>query len=108
MGAMDNVYVQIALVVLVFYLATQYYKQPRFSEHLETSGPVGVNTVPVVLSSSAKPPAQTSTAAISSSPSANVATSGPQPLSSMAEPILAQAPPDDTAPLTVAPVDYEK
>ena len=123
MGLMENVYVQILIVVLVFYIITQVVQKPNVSEHLDE--PVNSDTnysgkyagsdgayepVPVVL-----PTSQNTYTANNPSPStAQSSTSSsdvPQGLSALGEPILAQAPQqssEESNAMTVSPIDYDQ
>jgi hypothetical protein len=127
MGLMENVYVQIIIVILVFYIVTQVIQKPSVSEHLDEPVDVGngkyaggdgvmYEPVPVVLptadgqiTASANPSVQSATGG--SQVTTGGAQSAPQGLSALGEPILAQAPQqsaEDAAALTVSPVDYDQ
>lgn len=120
MGLMENVYVQILAVILVFYIITQVVQKPNVSEHLDQDPPVLAEDkyagndgpiyepVPVVLPT-------TNDRLASTNPAAQISTSGgatvPQGLSALGEPILAQAPQqsaEESTGLTVSPIDYDQ
>lgn len=105
MGLLENVYVQIALVVFAFYVITQLIQKPAVSEHIDDAG---LETAGLLSNSQGADATQTASGSLSTTTSVG----GVQPLSALAEPILAQAPAgepetDDTA-LGVAAVDYDK
>jgi hypothetical protein len=99
----DNIYVQIAFAILIFYVVTQLIQQPKASEYLDADSTNIVVGQPVAATASA--------GAINPVPENrkdDAPLSGVQPLSALAEPILAQAPAgSDVKPLTIAPADLD-
>lgn len=107
---LENVYVQIALVVLAFYVITQVIQKP-VSEHIDDAGLASAGLTSNSGAASAGLLNDASQSGGIATSQASTGTQGVQPLSALAEPILAQAPAadesDDSA-LGVAAVDYDK
>jgi hypothetical protein len=109
MGMLENVYVQIALVVLAFYIVTQVIQKPRVAEHIDDAGLATAGLLSDSNSSGI-------TATAGTGGTSGTSSSGRvQPLSALAEPILAQAPAgsggveeEDSSALGVAAMDYDK
>jgi hypothetical protein len=99
----DNIYVQIAFAILIFYVVTQLIQQPKPSEYLDADSTKIAVGQPVAVATNPAPPAPSG-----ADGAEDAGVEGVQALSALAEPILAQAPAGaDTRPLTIAPADYD-
>ena len=104
MGMFDNVYIQIVLVVLAFYIVTQVIQKPNMSEHIDDASLAAAGVVPTL----PVPSTTGEAAAPNASPAGTTPAATPQPLSALAEPVLARALVEDDSALGVAPMDYDK